>query len=411
MGMVRAQWWSIIAVCAVVALSPATSQAHDWPQWRGPNRDGKVVGFTAPKSWPSTLTPKWKVPVGQGDATPALVGDRLYVFTRQGGDEVLSCLSAADGKVLWEAKYAARAVTGPASSHPGPRSSPTVAQGKVITLGVGGVLSCFDADTGKRLWQITEFTEVPAYFTAMSPLVADGLCVAHLGGRQRGTVLAMHLATGQVKWKWSGDGPAYASPVLATIDGAAQVVTQTENSLLGLALADGKLLWQVATPVAGRAVNAVTPVVDGSVVIYSGQGRGTHAVRIEKQGDAFAAKPLWSNEDVGSGFTTPVLKDGVLFGISDRGNVFAMEAQSGKVLWRDSARRDRFGAVVDAGQVLVALEGNGQLTVFAPSREGFQEIAHLRVAEAATYAHPILDGNRMFIKDRDSLALLVLPQE
>lgn len=409
--MGRAQWWSILAVFAAGIFGHAASQAHDWPQWRGPNRDGKVVGFAAPKSWPNSLAATWKVVVGQGDATPALVGDRLYAFTRQGGEEVLSCISAADGKVLWQTKYAALAVTGPSSSHPGPRSSPTVAEGKVVTLGVSGVLSCFDAATGKRLWQISEFTEVPAYFTAMSPLVADGLCVAHLGGRDRGTVLAVDLATGEVKWKWSGDGPAYASPVLATIEGTAQVVVQTERSLVGLALANGKLLWQVATPVTGRAVNAVTPVVDGSAVIYSGQGRGTHAVRIEKQGAGFAAKPLWSNEELGSGFTTPVLKDGALFGISDRGNVFAMDAQTGKVLWRDAARRDRFGAIVDAGQVLVVLEGNGQLTAFAPSRQGFQEIARLRVAEAATYAHPVLDGNRVFIKDRDTLALLVLPQD
>lgn len=409
--MGRAQWWSILAVFAAGIFGHAASQAHDWPQWRGPNRDGKVVGFAAPKSWPNSLAAKWKVVVGQGDATPALVGDRLYAFTRQGGEEVLSCISAADGKVFWQTKYAALAVTGPSSSHPGPRSSPTVAEGKVVTLGVSGVLSCFDAATGKRLWQISEFTEVPAYFTAMSPLVAHGLCVAHLGGRDRGTVLAVDLATGEVKWKWSGDGPAYASPVLATIEGTAQVVVQTERSLVGLALANGKLLWQVATPVTGRAVNAVTPVVDGSAVIYSGQGRGTHAVRIEKQGAGFAAKPLWSNEELGSGFTTPVLKDGLLFGISDRGNVFAMDAQTGKVLWRDAARRDRFGAVVDAGQVLVVLEGNGQLRAFAPSRQGFQEIARLRVAEAATYAHPVLDGNRVFIKDRDTLALLVLPQD
>jgi len=409
--MVRTHWWSVVAVSVGVVFGQATARAHDWPQWRGPNRDGKVVGFAAPKSWPSTLGQKWKVTVGQGDATPALVGDKLYVFTRQGGDEVLSCLSAADGKVLWQAKYAARAVTGPAASHPGPRSSPTVAEDKVITLGVGGVLSCFDASTGKRLWQKDEFTEVPPYFTAMSPLVANGLCVAHLGGRNRGTVLGLMLATGEVKWKWSGDGPAYASPVLATIEGTPHVVVQTEQSLVGLALADGKLLWQVPTPVAGRAVNAVTPVIDGSVVVYSGQGRGTHSVRIEKQGDGLVAKSLWSNEELGSGFTTPILKDGVLYGISDRGNLFAMDAQSGKVLWRDSARRDRFGAVVDAGQVLVALEGNGQLTVFAPSRKGFEEMARLRVAEAATYAHPVLDDNRMFIKDRETLALLVLPQD
>ena len=125
----------------VILLGAASAFAKDWPQWRGPNRDGKVKGFTAPQKWPTELTQKWKVTVGSGDATPALVGDKLYVFTRQGADEVTLCLNAANGKELWKDKYAAQAVTGAASRHPGPRSSPAVANGKVVTLGVGGVLS------------------------------------------------------------------------------------------------------------------------------------------------------------------------------------------------------------------------------------------------------------------------------
>ena len=137
-----------VMVGCVVLLSALGVFAQDWPQWRGPNRDGKVTGFTAPQTWPKALTQKWKMTVGAGDATPALVGDRLYVFTRQGDDEVTLCLSAADGKELWRDKYAAQAVTGAAARHPGPRSSPTVADGKVVTLGVGGVLSCLDAASG-----------------------------------------------------------------------------------------------------------------------------------------------------------------------------------------------------------------------------------------------------------------------
>jgi outer membrane protein assembly factor BamB len=119
--------------------------AQDWPQWRGPNRDGKVTGFAAPQAWPGTLTQKWKTAVGSGDATPALVGDKLYVFARQDGEEVTLCLDAGSGKELWQDKYTAQAVTGAASRHPGPRSSPAVGDGKVVTLGVGGVFSCLDA--------------------------------------------------------------------------------------------------------------------------------------------------------------------------------------------------------------------------------------------------------------------------
>src|SRR5258707_3531995 len=144
--MKKAGVWLIgIPVGGVALLRVVGVFAADWPQWRGPNRDNKVAGFTTPATWPKELTQKWKTPVGLGDASPALVGDKLYVFTRRGDDEVTSCLDAASGKELWNDKYAAVAVAGPAGGHPGPRSSPAVAEGKVCTLGVGGVLSRLDA--------------------------------------------------------------------------------------------------------------------------------------------------------------------------------------------------------------------------------------------------------------------------
>ena len=172
-------WVACLALMGAISVA-----AQDWPQWRGANRDGKVTGFTAPQAWPKELTQKWKVTVGAGDAAPALVGDKLYVFSRQGADEVTLCLSATDGKELWRNAYAAQAPTGPAGRHPGPRSSPAVADGKVVTLGVGGVLSCLDAGTGKVMWRKEDLSKsVPQFFTAMSPVMADGLCIAHLGGK------------------------------------------------------------------------------------------------------------------------------------------------------------------------------------------------------------------------------------
>jgi outer membrane protein assembly factor BamB len=244
--MRNASRW-IVAVLAGVILVGATSAfAQDWPQWRGANREGKVEGFKAPEKWPTTLAPKWKATVGTGDATPALVGDKLYVFGRQGEDEVTLCLNAADGKEVWKDKYAAQAVTGAAGRHPGPRSSPTVADGKVITLGVGGILSCLDAATGKVVWRKDEFSKaLPQFFTGMSPIIVDGMCIAHLGGRDGGSIVAFDLAAGAQKWKWTGDGPAYASPVLMTVDGTKSLVVQTDKSLVGVAVADGKLLWQI----------------------------------------------------------------------------------------------------------------------------------------------------------------------
>src|SRR4051794_1876506 len=180
------------AACAVLGMSGGVFVVGaDWPQWRGPNRDGRVTDFKAPQTWPKELKQQWKQSVGGGDSTPAIVGDRVYVFSRQGSDEITRCLNAGTGKPVWEDKYSAVTVTGaPAGEHAGPRSSPAVAEGKVVTFGVGGVLSCLDANTGKVIWRkdsAKEFSPAwPAFYTAMSPLIVDGLCVAHLGGSAMG---------------------------------------------------------------------------------------------------------------------------------------------------------------------------------------------------------------------------------
>lgn len=397
-----------VIVSCVVLASAGRVFAQDWPQWRGPDRDGKVTGFTAPQTWPEALTQKWKTTVGWGDATPALVGDKLYVFVRQAEDEVTLCLDAGDGKQLWQDKYAAQAVTGAPSRHPGPRSSPAVAEGKVVTLGVGGVLSCLDAATGKLLWRKDPFPKVvPQFFTAMSPMIIDGVAIAHLGGQGNGAIIAYDLATGDEKWRWGEEGPEYASPALLTVDGTKQIVTLTEKSIVGVGLSDGKLLWQLPFAPQRMAYNAATPIVDGQTVIYTGRGRGTRAVKIEKQGDVFAAKELWSDPEVAPQFNTPVLKDGLLFGFSDRGNLYCINANSGQTAWIDPAQHGRggFAAVVDVGSCLLALPSTSELIAFKPVESGYQELARIKVAETATYAHPVIAGSRIFVKDEDAVTM------
>ncbi|MBN2131624.1 MAG: PQQ-like beta-propeller repeat protein [Sedimentisphaerales bacterium] len=400
----------VLAGCAVVMIA-CCAWGQDWPQWRGPNRDGKVTGFTAPQQWPGALAQKWKVTVGTGCATPALVAGKLYVFTRQGDEEAILCLDAGTGKELWKDTYAAQAVTGAAGRHPGPRSSAAVAHGKVVTLGVGGVLSCLDAATGKLAWRKDPFPKiVPRFFTSMSPLIVDGMVIAYLGGQDNGAIIAYDLASGNEKWRWGEEGPDYGSPVLLTAAGTKQIVMPTEKSFVGIALADGNLLWQLPFPPARRAYNAATPIVDEETVIYTGAARGTHAVKIEKQGDGFAARKLWSNMDLAVQFNTPVLKDGLLFGLSNSGNLFCINAQTGQTAWTDATQRDRSGftATLDAGSCLLALPSNSELIVFKPSSEQYTELAKIKVADTPTYAHPVIAGKRIYVKDQETLAMLVI---
>jgi outer membrane protein assembly factor BamB len=400
-----------------VLLAGACAAADDWPQWRGPNRDNKVAGFAEPKTWPKEPTQKWKVPVGLGDASPVLVGDKVYVFTRQDKDEVILCLSAADGHEIWKDHYAAEEVKGAPSRHPGPRSTPAVAEGKVCTLGVGGVLSCLDAEKGTVVWR-KDTKAWPRFFTASSPIILDGKCVAQLGGQGKaGEVVAYDLASGDEKWKWTGEGPAYASPVLLTVDGTKQIVMLTEISVVGVGAADGKLLWEAPFEAKGMgSYNSITPVVDGQTVIVAREGTGTTALKVEKTGDGFAAKEVWQKKASPGKYNTPVLKDGRLYGLSPAEggggrmmdpptNFFCMDAQTGEVLWTDSAKRGACGAVLDAGPVLLALTSDSKLVAFKPDAKGYSELISYTVADTPTWSMPVVSGNRVFVKDRDSLAL------
>jgi outer membrane protein assembly factor BamB len=402
----------VLAGCLTVIVAVQV-RAEDWPQWLGPHRDGKIEGFTPPETWPKELAQKWKVSVGTGDSSPALVGDKLYVFSRQDGNEVISCLEADTGTKVWEDKYPTPDAGGAASRHgSGPRSSPVVSDGKVVTLGVNGVVSCLNAADGKLLWRNKDYTgrgKVPRFFTSMSPLVVDGMAILQLGGDMNGAFIAFDLATGKPKWTWAGDGAAYASPVLMTVDGEKVIISQTNRRVVALSAAEGKLLWSVPFAPMGMGYNAVTPLVDGQTLIYSGQGRGITAVKFAKKGDKLEATQLWNNPDLGSQFSTPVLKDGLIFGLSDKGKFFCIEAKTGKTAWTDSVARQNYGTILDAGSIILALTSKSQLSVIKATDKAFTELAQIKVASSPTYASPVIAGKRLFVKDQDSLALLTLP--
>jgi outer membrane protein assembly factor BamB len=241
----------------------------------------------------------------------------------------------------------------------------------------------------------------------MSPIIVDGMCIAQLGGKGSGAIIAYALATGDEKWRWAQEGPDYGSPALLTVEGTRQIVTPTEKSVVGIAVADGKLLWQLPFVPQKMAYNAATPIVDGQTVIYSGKGRGTKAIKVEKQGDAFVANELWSNAELAVQFNTPVLRDGLLFGLSDRGNLFCINAQTGQMAWTDATQRDRggFGPIVSAGSCLLALPSSGELIVFKPSDKEYSELARIKIAATATYAHPVIAGNRIYSRDQESVTL------
>jgi outer membrane protein assembly factor BamB len=394
-------------VVALIVFSSTNIYAQDWPQWRGINRDGKATGFIAPKTWPKELAQEWKVNVGFGDASPVLAGGKMFLLTRQGTDEVVMSLDAATGKELWKNTYAAPAVTGPsASQHPGPRSTPAVSNGKVVTFGVSGILSCLDAATGKLLWRKENPTNAyPSFYTGTSPIIVDGMTIVHVGKKDDGQVISYDLTTGDEKWKWAGEGPSYSSPSVMTVEGKRLLIVITEKNVMALGLSDGKLLWQIAAPVQQRFYNCVSPFIDGQTIVYTGQGTGSKAIKVEKNGDQFTTKDLWTNTDVGAKWNTPVLTDGFLYGFTDQKRIYCLNYATGQTAWIENTVNSDYGTMIDCGPVILGLTMTDNLIVISPSGKEYIELAKYKVSETPIYASPVISGNSVYIKDSESLIL------
>ncbi len=404
------------SACSTPSFEAPPQPAHeaplpprpDWPQWRGPNRDGTLATFVAPSSWPERLTRRWRVAVGDGYATPVLVGGRVYAFTRQGEEEVLRALDADTGGELWRSSYPAPFSYDPAAdpTGPGPRGTPTFADGKVYTLGLGGVVTAFEAETGTQIWQISEPTVTPPYGTAVSPLVDRGLVIVHVGSQDHGALTAYDANTGAVRWTWAEDGPSYASPLAADLNETRQVITLSQGHVMAVSASSGKLLWQRPFRTSYEQ-NAIDPIVAEDTVIVAGFQEPISAFRVVRDRNVWMTERVWENRDISLFTTNGVLIDGMLFGLSQRssGQYFLLDVGTGETVWTSAGRQAEHAAIVKAGEMLFVLEDDAELILGRASRTGFEEVGRYTVAETATWAQPTISGNRVFVKDASSLTL------
>ena len=395
------------ATCFAGLLAAAVvTWAQDWPQWRGPNRDGVVGVYSAPAVWPEKLKLKWKVNVGEGHSSPVMADGKIYLHTRQGEREVVSCLRPGTGEVIWQEAYAASYTVNPAAERHGKgvKSTPVVQAGRIYTMGIGGILSCFDAKTGKPQWR-KEFGS-PDFGTAMSPLVDRGLLIAHVGTGGHGALTAFDAETGSERWSWKGDGPAYASPIVVELGGTRQVVTQSQHNIVGVSEATGELLWRIPFNTAYDQ-NIVTPVLYRDTLIFSGLDNGVMAVRVLKRGSEWSTETVWQNKDVSMYMSSPVVSGDLLFGLSHhkRGQFFCLDPRNGTTLWTSEGREATNAAIVDAGTVLLLLTDDAELIVVKKSGKGFEPLRKYSVADSPTWAHPVVLNGGILIKDTTTLAL------
>jgi outer membrane protein assembly factor BamB len=397
-----------LLVSALAAHLDAQNGPADWPQWRGPNRDGVISSFTEPKPWPEKLTRKWKVEVGLGYATPVVIGNRVYMFARQGDEEVLGALDADTGKVLWRATYPAAFTISPAAARheKGPKATPTFADGKLFTLGMTGIVSAFDAATGKRLWQTPPSQPGPLYHTSMSPLIDRGLAIVHVGSHGRGALTAFDVNTGAVKWRWDGDGPGYGSPIVAEFDGTRQIITFTQDNLVGVSASTGALLWKRRFET-NYTQNCITPVLYGQTVIVSGLDKGVTAFKLVKANGQWNPVDVWENTEVSMYMTNGVIVHDAFVALSHKnsGQFFALDARTGKTIWKSAPRQATNAAISRAGDLLFILKDDAELLIARSGAKGLETVKTYAVADSATWSAPAVSGRRLFVKDVASLTL------
>ena len=397
-----------VVVTAIVAAGPAVVLAQDWPQWRGPDRDAVVSNFDVPSSWPDALTQQWSLDVGLGYASPVLVGNRIYMFTREGDAEVMRSLDANTGEVTWTTSYEAPFDMNPSTARhrAGPKSTPTYSNGRLFAHGMTGNITAYDAETGDQLWHVPGTGVEPLFHTSMSPVVDGDLVIVHAGGHNDGALTAFDVASGTVRWTWTGDGPAYGSPMIFEFDGTRQVVVFSQEHFVGVSLETGSLLW--SRPFTTQATTtSQTPILYDGMVIQNGSGNGVTAFRVARNGNNWTTEDVWHTDEVSLHMVNGVVNEDILFGMShlNSGQYFGLDLDTGNVLWTSMPRQAEHASILRSGNTIFSLEDDAELIVLEHSRTGFSPIKRYDVADSETWTQPTLSGNRLFIKDVSTLTL------
>jgi outer membrane protein assembly factor BamB len=402
------------ALVLILFTSAITANAQEWTQWRGPARDGSVSGKNVPTAWPESFQQAWRVEIGEGYSSPVVAGGRVFVHGRRDPEEIVAAVNLADGKVVWQQKYQAdfKKNQYAVQMAKGPNSTPLVLGNRLFTLGVTGILNAWDTATGRLLWtrDFSKSIDTSKLFcgTAASPLAADGRVVVQVGSDiHGGQILALNPASGATEWEWRGLGPGYASPVVIDLGGVRHLVAMTEGSIVGVDAKTGKELWSVPFPDEWHE-NITTPLWTGTNLVVSGTRAGTHAYSLAQSGGKWQATEVWKNADVAMYMSSPVFGDGLIYGHSSRkkGQFVAVDAKTGALKWATEGREGEHASLLLTPQHVVFLTNGADLIVAKRGTPAFAVERRYEVAQAATWAMPVLLGSNVLVRDATGLMLL-----
>lgn len=411
--------WGFLGAAVMVGClgvqGSAQAPAGDWTQWRGAGRDGVIAAGHVPAAWPDAWKPAWTAEVGEGYSSPVAAEGRLFIHSRRDPQEVVMALDATTGKTVWEQRYAAAFTKNQYANRmaAGPNATPLVVGSRVFTLGVTGILTAWDAATGRQLWRQDYSSTVDSSKlfcgTAASPVIAHGLLVVQVGSDVHGgQILGLDPATGATKWTWKGPGPGYASPFVATIGGESQLITMTNSSVVGLDARTGAGLWSIPFPDEWHE-NIATPIWTGTHLIVSGTRQGTHGYTLTRAGTQWTATQAWKNSTVAMYMSSPVLADGLIIGISTRqkGQFVALDASSGDLKWSSEGRAADHASVLLTGSHVVYLTSTGELLLVQRKAGTYTRDRSYSVANRSTYAVPAFLNGDLIVRDTTHVTRLV----
>jgi outer membrane protein assembly factor BamB len=381
---------------------------EDWAEYRGPQRDGVVIGPALAADWQANPPRKlWRQPVGAGYASFAVAGDFAVTIEQRRDTEAVVCYDTANGRERWVHSYPAHFTE--AMGGPGPRATPTIAGGRVYALGAAGALVCLDLLTGKAKWSVNilENNKNLAWGMSGSPLVYDDVVVVNPGAQveaKQGQALAAYdRVSGERKPMWGGGSAraGYSSPMLATLAGKRQVLLFDGEGLAGHDAANGAELWRYPWTT-HQGINVAQPVVlpGDRVFVSSGYGVGCALLRIANNG-MWSAEPVWQNNRMHCRFTSPVLHEGHLYGL-DEGILVCLDAETGDRKWK--AGRYGHGQLLLTNGRLLILGEQGELALVDATPQGYRERTRFYALQGKTWNLPALAGGKGYVRNHREMA-------
>lgn len=393
----------LLPVLIVLALAhqALAQSAANWPQWRGPNRDGISTETGLLKQWPAEGPPLvWKASgAGGGYSSFSVANGKLYTMGLRGDREFVVAFDVATGKEAWSTPHGSAFRN---DRGDGPRGTPTVDGDRVYALGGSGDLTAFNAATGKIVWSKNVLKEFGGsnitWGISESPLVLGNKVLVNAGG-PGASIVALNKADGKLIWKSQSDKAGYSSAIPMELNGTTQVVFFTAERAVGLDAKDGRLLWEYGKP-SNNVANVATPISRGNrVFISSDYGTGGGVVEIKADNKA---QEIWFTKDMRNHHSSSVLIGDYLYGFSSS-ILTAMRFDTGEIAWRD--RSVGKGSLVFADGHLYCFSEKGVVGLVEATPTGYKEKGRFSIAQGnlPTWTHPVVVGGRLYIRDQDTI--------